>query len=68
MTKERFWVVGGEYSCMGFKALKDGAPQVMGPFDSRDEAKAVWKQASEATRSSATARYSIAAESFISPN
>ena len=36
MTQERYWVVGGEYSCMAFKALKDGAPQVLGPFEDRD--------------------------------
>ncbi|MDB5418800.1 MAG: hypothetical protein JWP50_2219, partial [Phenylobacterium sp.] len=25
MTTERFWVVGGEYSCLAFKTLKNGA-------------------------------------------
>ena len=38
MTMERYWVVGGEYSCLGFKTLKNGRPEVIGPFDSRDEA------------------------------
>jgi len=65
---ERYWVVGGEYSCMAFKALKDGAPQVMGPFESREDATEVWKKVSAETKSSATARYAIAAERFVAPN
>lgn len=68
MTKERFWVVGGEYSCLSFKALKSGTPHVMGPFDSRDEAREAWKQISDQTRSCATARYGIAAERIVLPN
>ncbi len=66
MTKQRFWVIGGEYSCMAFTSLKDG--KMMGPYETRDEAQAAWKQVSNATRSSATARYSIASESFVPPN
>jgi hypothetical protein len=62
MTKERFWVVGGDYTCMGFKALKDGQATVVGPFEDRDEAKAEWQRLSEETRSRATARFTIAAE------
>jgi hypothetical protein len=64
---ERFWVVGGEYSCLAFKSLKTG-PQVLGPFDSRDEAKAVWRRVSEETRACATARYAIASEQLVLPN
>jgi hypothetical protein len=67
MTQERYWVVGGEYSCMAFKALKDGAPHVLGPFEDRDEAKEAWKRVSQATRANATTRYSIAAEQFVLP-
>ncbi len=65
---ERFWVVGGEYSCLAFKALKNGAPHVMGPFESRDEAKAAWKRVSDETRACATARYAIASEHLVLPN
>jgi hypothetical protein len=68
MTMERFWVVGGEYSCLDFKALKNGPPQVLGPFDSRDEARAVWRRISEETRSCATTRYAIASEQLVLPN
>lgn len=68
MTKERFWVVGGEYSCTAFKSLKHGAPEVLGPYDSREEAKAAWRAKSDETRSLATARYAIATEHLVLPN
>ena len=68
MTTERFWVVGGEYSCLSFKSFKDGAPQVLGPFDTRDEAKEVWKRVSNETRSAANVRFGIAAEQIVLPN
>ncbi len=68
MLTERFWVVGGEYSCLGFKALKNGKPDVFGPFATREEAKAEWKRVSDETRSLATARYAIASEQLVLPN
>ncbi|MDP3660488.1 hypothetical protein [Phenylobacterium sp.] len=64
---ERFWVVGGEYSCMEFKALKAGAPQVMGPFENRDAATRAWRRVSDETRACATARFSIASERLVMP-
>jgi hypothetical protein len=67
-TMERFWVVGGEYSCLGFKALKSGAPDVFGPYHCRDEARAAWKRISDETRAIATARYAIATEQLVLPN
>lgn len=67
MTKERYWVVGGEYSCTAFKALKNGRPQVEGPFDTREEARRVWRRLSEETRSCATAKYAITAEQLTLP-
>jgi len=67
MTKERYWVVGGEYSCMAFKTLKNGAPQVLGPFEDRDAAREVWKRVSQETRSNATTRYAIASEQLVLP-
>ncbi|MDB5475368.1 MAG: hypothetical protein JWP49_879 [Phenylobacterium sp.] len=68
MTTERFWVVGGEYSCLAFKTLKHGPPQVLGPYESRDDAKQAWKRISEETRSCATTRYAIATEQLTLPN
>jgi hypothetical protein len=67
MTTERFWVVGGEYSSTTFHTLKKGQPDVVGPFASREEAREVWKQLSESTRVSATAKYSITAERLDLP-
>ena len=66
MTTERFWVVGGEYSCLAFKTLTKAA-QVMGPFDTRDEAWAAWKRASTAASSNAMAKFSIASEQLVLP-
>ena len=68
MTTERFWVVGGEYSCTAFKALKTGAPEVLGPFETRDAARDAWRRISDETRSCATARYAIATEQLTLPN
>jgi hypothetical protein len=68
MTKERFWVVGGDYTCMGFQCLKDGSQQVVGPFESRTEAQAAWKRLSEESRSRATARFAITSEQVRLPN
>ncbi len=68
MTMERYWVVGGDYSCLGFKSLKSGAPEVMGPFETRDAAQEAWRRIAEETRSCATARYSIASEQIVLPN
>ncbi|WP_309645806.1 hypothetical protein [Phenylobacterium sp.] len=67
MTTERYWVVGGEYSCMAFKSLKGEGPQVLGPYETRDEAKEAWKRVSRETRGVATARFAIAAEQLVLP-
>jgi len=68
LTKERFWVVGGEYSCLDFKTLKGGAPEVMGPYETREEARAAWKRISDKTRARAMVRYAIATEQLTLPN
>jgi len=67
MTKERFWVLGGEYACLKFERLKDGTQQMLGPFETRDEASAVWKRVSAENSSRANARFSIAAERLRLP-
>ena len=66
MTKERFWVLGGEYSCLAFKTLTKAAP-VLGPFETRDEARAAWKQASSSAGSNAMAKFSITSEHLVLP-
>jgi hypothetical protein len=68
MTTERYWVVGGEYSSTTFHTLKHGQPDVHGPFKTREEARAAWKQLSEQTRSCATAKYAITSEQLNLPH
>lgn len=67
-STERFWVIGGEYSCLDFTTLKSGTPQVLGPYATREDAKAAWRRIADATRSCATARYAIATEQLVLPN
>ena len=67
MTKERYWVVGGEYTCMGFRELKHGSQRLIGPFEDRAEAQVAWRRLSDETRSLATARFSITAERVVLP-
>ncbi len=61
-TTERYWVIGGEYECLSFSNVKDGAQQVFGPFATRDQARAEWKRRSAEHSSKATVRFGIAAE------
>ena len=68
MVQHRYWVIGGDYTCMGFKALKQGAPSVEGPFHTKDEAQQAWKRLSGEHSSKATVRFSIASEELILPN
>ena len=63
---ERFWVVGGEFSCHAFRELR-GQPKVLGPFDTREEAREAWTRVSRETSSSATARFGIASEQIVLP-
>jgi hypothetical protein len=59
----RFWVVGGEYTCLAFRQLIDGTERIAGPFFHRSAAEAVWRQLSEVDRCRAQVRYAIVAES-----
>ena len=68
MVQQRYWVIGGDYTCLGFKSLKEGEPQVQGPFESKAEANAVWKRLSAEHSSRASVRYSIAAEDLVLPS
>jgi hypothetical protein len=69
MTKQRYWVIGGDYSCMGFKSLKDSnAATLSGPYDTRNDAQSEWKRLSREQSARATARYSIAVEQIVLPD
>ena len=67
MTKDRFWVVGGEYATLSFEALKDGTGQMLGPFADREAARDVWRRLSREHSARATARFSIASEQIVLP-
>ena len=62
-TASRFWVIGGEYSCLAFERLIEGTEKVAGPFFHRSAAEAVWRRQSENDRCRAQVRYAIVAES-----
>jgi len=62
-SDQRFWVIGGVYADMNFKALKDGAQALFGPYESREEAHAEWRKLSREHSYNALTRFSIAAES-----
>ncbi|MBX7249131.1 MAG: hypothetical protein K1X35_08845 [Caulobacteraceae bacterium] len=66
MTKERYWVVGGDYSCTEFNSLR-GQAQAIGPFEERGQAEQAWRELSRENRSRATARYAITAEQIRMP-
>ena len=68
MVQHRYWVIGGDYSCLGFKALRNGSPLAAGPFESKAEAQGAWKRLSGEHSSRATVRFSIASEELIVPN
>jgi hypothetical protein len=59
VTARKFWVVGGKYDSMAFDRLLEGTTSVFGPFAS---ARNAWRSVTEATRSQATIRFTIAAE------
>ena len=44
MSDQRYWVVGGKYSCLEFKVLEDGTQTILGPFEREEEAKSEWKR------------------------
>jgi hypothetical protein len=68
MVQHRYWVIGGDYTCMGFKALRGGASTVEGPFETKAEAQGAWKRLSGEHSSRATVRFSIASEELFVPN
>ena len=60
---ERYFVVGGTYTDTSFSEIAGGGKATrLGPFDSYDEAKAVWRAKAMETVDEAYARYSIERE------
>lgn len=59
----RYWVVGGIYTDTSFSTIADGRDATrLGPFDTYDEAKAVWRAKSMEHVDEAHARFSIERE------
>lgn len=61
MTK-RYWVIGGEYQDAAFGALVPGTEKMAGPFADERRARTEWTRLTCCPASTATTRYSIAAE------
>ena len=57
--QQQFWVIGAEYSSVACDALIPGTGCLLGPFDSYDDAREVWRERSMESRSQATTRYTI---------
>ncbi len=58
----RYWVIGGEYTSMGFERLVEGTQKVSGPYFHLSAAQAVWRRLSEADRYRTLVRYTIVTE------
>jgi hypothetical protein len=59
----RYWVVGGEYTDTSFRTLAPGKREERrGPFETYNDAFAVWSAQARATVDDATIRYRIVAE------
>jgi hypothetical protein len=58
---QEFWVIGGKYRDIDFRALEAGGGELYGPFSSYDEAHRSWVDRTRATRSLAEVRYQIVA-------
>ena len=61
MHDQRYYVIGGNYRDLEFKALRDGSATILGPFGSEADARSEWKRVSFENKSTATARFTIVA-------
>jgi hypothetical protein len=59
MTREEFWVVGGSFRDVSFVALERSSGELHGPFPSYADALICWRERTAATRSQATARFTV---------
>jgi hypothetical protein len=60
--KDRFWVLGGEYTSLKFEQLIDGTERLFGPYPARSEAERRWRELSEQHRPQCNVRFSIVEE------
>jgi hypothetical protein len=64
MIAKRFWVVGGQYADTTFKVLTCDRPQVAGPFEHEEEARAAWRDLYARESGCALTRFSIVHENL----
>ena len=60
--KNRFWVLGGEYTSLQFEELIDGTERLFGPYLGRNEAEQTWRELSEQHRPQCNVRFPIGEE------
>lgn len=58
----RFWVLGGEYTSLGFDQLVGGTERLFGPYPARTDAERTWRELSERHRAQCNMRFSIVEE------
>jgi hypothetical protein len=59
---QQFWVIGGTYRDLTFSQLIDGTSRVEGPFQTYEAAQRVWRECTQASRSEACTRFTIAGQ------
>jgi hypothetical protein len=65
--RNRFWVLGGEYTSIRFEELVDGTERLLGPFTARTEAERTWREVSERHRPQCNVRFTIVEERSLAP-
>ena len=63
--RQRFWVVGGDYSDCKFKDLKPGTEILNGPYSDELKARMECQRLTFRDRCAATERYSICVEPVL---
>ena len=58
-----YWVIGGEYADTSFRQLNGAPAEVLGPFQSYDDALQTWRTRTRDSMPSVLTRYTIAASS-----
>ena len=61
---KQFWVIGGEYRDLEFRDVVDGTTRVYGPYGNYSDARSIWHEHSQASRSAAAVRYTIVANAI----
>ena len=59
----QYWVVGGEFGSLNFHQLIEGTQQIRGPFRTRSDAEAAWRNLSEEFRHKCNFRFTIVRDS-----